>query len=40
MYSGCSGLPRHVEVGQVGQAGQVGQVGDVVVAEVEGRQGD
>ena len=40
VFTGNSGLPRHVEVSQVWQAGQVGQVGDIVVAEVQGRQGD
>ena len=34
------GLPGHVQVVQVGQVGQVGQAGDVVVAQVQGGQGD
>ena len=34
------GLPGHVQVVQVGQVGQVGQGGDVVVAQVQGGQGD
>ena len=34
------GLPGHVQVVQVWQSGQVCQAGDVVVAQVEGGQGD
>ena len=34
------GLPGHVQVVQVGQVGKVGQAGDVVVAQVQGGQGD